>query len=407
MGKAKATSRTSWAAAGLLACAALGGRAAVAQNAPGVTASEIKIGQTMPYSGPVAAYSALGKGEIAYFAMINDEGGVNGRKIKLESLDDGYVPARTVEDTRKLVEQEGVAFIFSSIGTATNSSIQKYLNDRKIPQLFIGSGASKWNDPKTFPWTMPGVQATFRYEARIYTRAVLKEKPNAKFAVLYQNDDYGKDYVLGIKDVLGANYAARVTEASYEFTDPTIESQVVSLKGSGADALIVAATPKFAAQTIRKTYELGWKPMFFMSNVSIWVNSVIEPAGPEKAVGMMSSAYVKDPSDPAWANDPGMTEWHAWMKKYMPNEDPNDQNYVNSWSSGATLVQALKQAGNDLSRENILHAATNIAGLELPVLLPEIKVTTSPDNYSSIRDMQLMRWDGKRWVRFGDVLSGS
>jgi branched-chain amino acid transport system substrate-binding protein len=402
-----ALSRKSWAIAVLLACALLGGRDAVAQNAPGVTASEIKIGQTMPYSGPVAAYSALGKGEIAYFAMINDQGGVNGRKINLLSLDDGYVPPKTVEDTRKLVEQEGVAFIFSSIGTATNTSIQKYLNDRKIPQLFIGSGASKWNDPKNFPWTMPGVQATFRYEARIYTRYILKEKPGAKFAVLYQNDDYGKDYVLGIKDVLGADYAARVTEASYEFTDPTIDSQIVSLRGTGADALIVAATPKFAAQSIRKTYELGWKPMFFMSNVSIWINSVIEPAGPEKAVGMMSSAYYKDPSDPSWANDAGMAAWRGFMRKYLPNEDQNDQNYVNSYGEGATLVQALKQAGNDLSRANILHAATTISGLELPVLLPGIKVTTSPDNYTSIRDMQLMRWDGKRWVRFGDVLSGS
>jgi ABC-type branched-subunit amino acid transport system substrate-binding protein len=394
------------AAAALVLCALCGGPAAAA-DAPGVTASEIKIGQTMPYSGPVTAYSALGKGEIAYFAMINAEGGINGRKVNLLSLDDGYVPPKTVEDTRKLVEQEGVAFIFSSIGTATNTSIQKYLNERKIPQLFIGSGASKWNDPKNFPWTMPGVQATFRYEARIYTRYVLKEKPDAKFAVLYQNDDYGKDYVLGIKDVLGADYAKRVTEASYEFTDPTIDSQVVSLKGAGADALIVAATPKFAAQTIRKTFELGWKPMFFMSNVSIWVNSVIEPAGPEKAVGMMSSAYYKDPNDPSWANDAGIAAWRGFMQKYMPNEDPNDQNFVNSYGEGAVLAYVLKQAGSDLSRENILRTATNITGLELPVLLPGIKVTTSPDNYTSIREMQLMRWDGKRWVRFGDVLSGS
>ncbi len=394
------------AAAGLLAGALCGGQA-WAGDAPGVTAQEIKIGQTMPYSGPVTAYSALGKGEIAYFAMINDQGGVNGRKVKLLSLDDGYVPPKTVEDTRKLIEQEGVAFIFSSMGTATNTSIQKYLNDRKIPQLFIGSGASKWNDPKNFPWTMPGVQATFRYEARIYTRYVLKEKPDAKFAVLYQNDDYGKDYILGIKDVLGADYDKRVTEASYEFTDPTVDSQVVSLRGTGADALIVAATPKFAAQTIRKTYELGWKPMFFMSNVSIWVNSVIAPAGPEKAVGMMSSAYYKDPNDPSWANDAGIAAWRGFMQKYMPNEDPNDQNFVNAYGTGATLAYVLKQAGGDLSRENILRAATNIAGLELPVLLPGIKITTSPDNYTSIRDMQLMRWDGKRWARFGDVLSGS
>ncbi len=392
-------------AAGLLALVA--GGAALAQNAPGISADEIKIGQTMPYSGPVAAFSALGKGEIGYFNMINDQGGINGRKVKLLSLDDGYVPAKTVEDTRKLVEQEGVAFLFSSIGTATNTSVQKYLNERKIPQLFIGSGASKWNDPKNFPWTMPGVQATFRYEARIYTRYILKQKPDAKIAVLYQNDDYGKDYILGIKDVLGADYDKRVIEASYEFTDPTVDLQIVSLRGSNADAVIAAATPKFMAQAIRKMYDLQWKPMFFMSNVSIWLNSVIEPAGPEKAVGAISSAYYKDPSDPSWANDPGILVWRGFMKKYMPNEDQNDQNFVNSFGEGATLVEVLKAAGNDLSRENILKQATHIGGLDIPVLLPGIKVATSPDNYTSIRDMQLMRFDGTHWVRFGDVLSGS
>jgi len=385
-------------------CASL---SAHASDAPGITATEITIGQTMPYSGPVVAFSALGKGEVAYFNMINDQGGVNGRKIKLISLDDGYAPPKTVEATRRLVEQDGVAFMFSSIGTATNTAVHKYLNDRKIPQLFIGSGASKWNDPEHFPWTMPGVQATFRYEARIYARYVLKEKPDAKFAVLYQNDDYGKDYILGIKDVLGADYDKRVTEASYEFTDPTVDSQVVSLRGTGADALIVAATPKFMAQTIRKVYELSWKPMFFMSNVSIWVNSVMEPAGVEKGVGLMSSAYIKDPADPSWANDAGMGTWRDFMHKYMPNDDINDSNYVNSYDSGATLVQVLKQAGSDLSRDNILRQATNLHALEIPTLLPGIAVNTSPDNYTSIRVMQLMRWDGKRWVRFGDVLPGS
>ncbi len=392
-------------AGGLLACVATA--PALAQNAPGVSATEIKIGQTMPYSGPVTAYSALGKGEVAFFKMINDKGGINGRKVDLISLDDGYIPAKTVEQTRKMVEQEGVAFLFSSIGTATNTSVEKYLNDRKIPQLFIGSGASKWNDPEHFPWTMPGVQATFRYEARIYTRYILKQKPDAKIAVLYQNDDYGKDYVLGIKDVLGADYAKRVVEATYEFTDPTVDSQVVSLQGSGADALIVAATPKFAAQTIRKTFELGWKPMFFMSNVSIWVNTVMQPAGPEKAIGMLSSAYVKDPTDQSWASDPGMTEWRNWMKKYMPEQDVNDQNFVNSYSEGMVMVQVLKQAGTDLSRANIMRQATNLHDLELPVMLPGIKVNTDPKNFTSVRDMQLMRWDGKRWVRFGGVVAGS
>ena len=404
---AKARTMAGLAGGAMLALGCWSGVPALAETAPGVTADAIKIGQTMPYSGPVAAYSALGKGEIAYFKMINDQGGINGRKIDLMSLDDGYVPSRTVEDTRRLVEQEGVAFIFSSIGTATNSAIQKYLNQNKIPQLFIGSGASKWNDPKAFPWTMPGVQATFRIEARIYARYVLKQKPDARFAVLYQNDDYGKDYVAGIKDVLGDGYAKRVTEASYEFTDPTVDSQIVSLHGTGADALIVAATPKFAAQSIRKVYELGWKPMFFMSDVSIWVNSVMEPAGIEKGVGLISSAYVKDPTDASWNDDPGMLQWRSWMRQYMPGEDISDSNYVNSYSSAATLVQVLKQAGNDLSRANIMHQATSLHDLVLPVMLPGIKINTSPDDYSSVRDMQLMRWDGKRWVRFGGILSGS
>jgi branched-chain amino acid transport system substrate-binding protein len=380
---------------------------AAAENAPGVSASEIKIGQTMPYSGPVTAYGTLGKGELAFFHMINDEGGVNGRKIRLISLDDGYAPPKTVEQTRKLVEQEGVAFLFSSIGTATNTAIQRYLNDRKIPQLFIGSGASKWGNPKDYPWTIGGVQATFRAEARIYTRYILQNKPSAKIGILYQNDDFGKDYVAGVKDVLGDKYAKTVVEATYEFTDPTVDSQVVSLQGAGADALIVAATPKFAAQAIRKVYDIGWKPTFFLSNVSIWVNSVLEPAGVEKAIGIVSSAYVKDPTDPAWDNDPGMQQWRAWMKKYMPDADQSDQNYVNSYNSGMVLVQVLKQCGDDLSRENIMKQAANIRNLELPMLLPGIKVDTSPTDYYPIEQMQLMRWDGKHWVRFGEVQSGS
>jgi len=378
-----------------------------AENAPGVTASEIEIGQTMPYSGPVTAFGTLGKGELAFFAMINDQGGVNGRKIKLISLDDGYVPPKTVEQTRKLVEQEGVAFLFSSIGTATNTAIQKYLNDRKIPQLFIGSGASKWGNYRQYPWTIGGVQGTFRAEGRIYARYILQQKPGAKIGVLYQNDDYGKDYFLGFKDVLGDKFEQTVVAESYESTDPTIDSQIVSLQGAGVDAIIVGATPKFAAQSIRKVYDIGWKPMFFLSNVAIWVNSVMAPAGMEKGVGIISSAYVKDPTDPSWANDPGMRQWQAFMKKYMPDADPSDQNYVNSFNSGMVLVQALKQCGDDLSRENILKQATNLHDLALPMLLPGITVSTSPTDYYPVKQMQLMRWDGKHWVRFGAVLSGT
>jgi ABC-type branched-subunit amino acid transport system substrate-binding protein len=381
--------------------------AAFAQPYPGVTATEIKIGQTMPYTGPVAAFSALGKGEVGYFKMINDQGGINGRKINLISLDDGYVPPKTLEQTRKMVEQDGVAFIFSSIGTAANTAIQKYLNDRKIPQLFVGSGAAKFGNYKDFPWTTAGVQATFRAEARIYTKHILKDNPNAKIAILYQHDDFGRDYVNGVKDVLGEKYDKVVSEATYEFTDATVDSQVVQLQSTGATALIVVATPKFAAQAIRKVYDIGWKPMFFMTNVGIWVNTVINPAGPEKAVGMMSSVYVKDPGAQVWDNDPSMQEYKAWMKKYMPNDDISDQNFVNSYNTGMVLVQALKQAGNDLSRENIMKQALSIKDFPLPMMLPGITVNTSPTDHFPIDQMQLMRWDGKSWVRFGDLLAGS
>src|SRR5262245_38507106 len=292
-----------------------------AAQAPGISPTEIKIGQTMPYTGPVAAFSALGKGEIAYFKKVNAEGGINGRKINLLSLDDGYAPPKTVEQTRKLVEQDGVALIFSSIGTAGNTAIQRYLNNAKVPQIFIGSGAHKFGNYKDFPWTMGGVQGTFRAEARIYARHVLKEKPDAKIAILYQHDDFGRDYVNGLKDVFGDKYAGQVKEATYEFTDATIDSQIVTLQASGADALIVAATPKFAAQAIRKVFDLGWKPMFFLANVAIWVNSVMIPAGPEKGIGIVSSVYVKDPTDPGWDSDVGMQGFKVFMKEYMPNDD--------------------------------------------------------------------------------------
>jgi len=395
----------SWIAA--VALLMLAAAPAVADNAPGVTPSEIKIGQTMPYSGPVTAFGTLGKGELAFFNMINDQGGVNGRKIRLVSLDDGYAPPKTVEQTRKLIELEGVALLFSSIGTATNTAVQKYLNDRKVPQLFIGSGASKWGDYKDYPWTMGGVQGVFRAEARIYTRYLLQHQPEPKLAILYQNDDSGRDYVAGVKDVLGDRYGKMVTEATYEFTDATVDSQVVSLQGAGANTLILAATPKFAAQAIRKAYDIGWKPMFFLSNVAIWVNSVMKPAGAEKGIGIISSAYVKDPTDSGWDSDPGMRQWRAFMDKYMPDADHSDQNYVNSYNSGMALVQVLKQCGNDLSRRNIMRQAANLHDLELPMLLPGIKVDTGPTDYYPVEQMQLMRWDGSRWVRFGEIMSGS
>jgi branched-chain amino acid transport system substrate-binding protein len=377
---------------------------AVAQNAPGVTDSEIKLGQTMPYTGPVTGFSTLGKGEIAYMKMINDRGGVNGRKINLISLDDGYVPPRTVEQTRRLVEQDEVAAIFGSLGTAPQTAVVKYLNDKKVPQLFLGSGAYKWGNYKETPWTMGGVQATFRAEARIYARYILDKNPNAKIGILHQNDDFGRDYASGVKDVLGDKFDAMVKVATYEFTDATIDSQIVSLQGAGCDALIVAASPKFAAQSIRKVYDIGWKPLFFMTNVGIWVGTVMEPAGFEKGIGLLSSAYIKDPTDTSWNNDPAMIEWKAWAAKYMPEADARDSNYVNGYNYASAMVQALRQAGNDLSRDNIMRQAANLKDLELPMLLPGIKVNTSPTNYYPVQQMQLMRWNGKQWERFGALL---
>jgi branched-chain amino acid transport system substrate-binding protein len=385
---------------------ALSAVTARAENAPGITATEILIGQNMPYSGPVSAYGVLGKGHLAFIHWYNDTyGGVNGRKIKLISLDDGYNPARAVENVRKMVEQDHVAFVFGSIGTATNTAVQKYLNINKVPQLFIASGADKWGDYKHFPWTMSW-QATFRTEAQIYTKYILKTKPDAKIAVLYQNDDYGKDYLNGIKDVLGDKFAARAIAASYEVSDPTVDSQVLQLEASGAPALIVAATPKFAAQAIRKVYDLGWKPMFFMSNVSIAADSTMIPAGPEKSIGMLSSAYSKDPGDPAWAQDPGTELYRAIVRKYIPGINPNDFNYENSWGMVLTLMQVLKQCGNDLSRDNIMRQAANLHNLTLPSLLPGIVLNTSPTDFHPMKQMQMQRWNGKSWVRFGDLITG-
>jgi ABC-type branched-subunit amino acid transport system substrate-binding protein len=376
-----------------------------AEDTPGISSTEITIGQTMPYTGPVSAFAALGRGEIAYFNKVNDEGGINGRRLKLISLDDGYSPPKTVEQTRRLVEQDHVAFIFSSIGTAANSAIQKYLNNAGVPQLFIGSGASKFGNYKEFPWTIGGVQATFRVEARIYAREILKANPTARIGLLYQHDDYGRDYVSGLHDVLAERYASMVTEAAYQPTDPTIESQIVTLQGSGADALIVAATPKFAAQAIRKVFELGWKPKFFLSSTSIWVNSVMKPAGPEKGIGIVSSAYVKDPTDPGWNEDAGMKEYKAFLTRYMPDGDITDQNFVNAYNEAMTLVRVLKQCGDDLSRQRIMREAANLHELELPMLLPGIRVTTTPTDFFPVEQMQLMRWNGSQWVRLGALLS--
>ncbi len=361
----------------------------------------------MPYSGPVSSFGVLGKGEIAYFKMVNDRGGINGRKINLISLDDSYVPSKTVEQTRRLVESDEVAFIFSTIGTAHNTSINKYLQGKGVPQLFVGSGATKFGDPAQFPMATMGVQAPFRAEARIYARYMLAQNPNAKFAVLSQNDDFGREYLSGIKDVFGEKFEQQVVGATYEFTDPTIDSQIVRLKASGADALMIGATPKFAAQAIRKVHEIGWKPTTFVSNVSVWISSVIEPAGFEASTGLVSSAYVKDPLDPAWAGDSGVKGWREFMAKYAPDGDIRDANYINAYNNGMAMEHVLKAAGDNLSRDNIMKQAASIKALELPMLLPGIRIDTSASDHYPVEQMQLMRFSGKQWERFGELQAGN
>jgi branched-chain amino acid transport system substrate-binding protein len=393
---------------GLVAIAALLmlSHGAQAENAPGVTASEIKLGQTMPYSGPASAYGVIGKVSAAYFRMINEKGGVGGRKITLISLDDGYAPPRTVEQTRRLVEKEQVAFIFNSLGTAPNTAIQRYLNKKSIPQLFVATGADKWSDPKNNRWTVAW-QPSYRVEARIYGRYLAQNKPDARICVLYQNDDFGKDYIAGLKDALGSGYSKKVAkEASYEVTDPTVESQIVNLKAAGCNTLITAATPKFAAQAIRKVHDIGWKPLHLMTNVSVSIGSVLQPAGFDNAVGLITGAYLKDPNDPTFKTDPAMLAWRAFMQKYMPGADLSDVHYVYGHAVSETLVQVLKQCGNDFSRENILRQAASLKNFRPSLALPGLSLSTSPTDYRPFSQMQLARFNGKTWERFGGVISG-
>jgi branched-chain amino acid transport system substrate-binding protein len=336
--------------------------------------------------------------------MINERGGVNGRKIRLISLDDAYSPPKTVEQTRKLVEQEQVLFIFGSLGTPTNTAIQKYLNANKVPHLFVATGATKFRDPQHFPWTI-GWPPSYQTEARIYGKYLLQNRPNAKIAVLYQNDDYGKDYLKGLKDGLGETGARMVvTEVTYEVTDPTVDSQIITLKATGADIFVDIASPKFAAQAIRKTHDIGWKPLHVLNNVSDSISAVLEPAGLDKSVGLISARYFKDQTDPEWQNDSGVKDFLAWMKAYYPEGDPADRYNVTGYSVAQTLVAVLKQCGDDLTRENVMRQATNIKSLELPMLLPGIKLNTSATNYRPIRQLKLARFDGKHWVGFGGVI---
>ena len=371
----------------------------------GATDTEIKIGNIMPYSGPASAYGVIGKTEEAYFRKVNAEGGINGRKINFVSYDDGYSPPKTVEQARKLVESDEVLFIFNSLGTPPNSAIQKYMNAKKVPQLFVATGAIKWNDPKDFPWTM-GWQPNYQSESRIYAKYILKEKPDAKIAILYQNDDYGKDYVKGLKDGLGAKAASMIViEESFEVTQPTIDSNIVKLKSLNADVFFNVTTPKFAAQAIKKMAEIEWKPLHFLNNVSSSIGAVMKPAGFENAQGIISSTYLKDPSDPQWKNDAGMKAFDEFLAKYFPEGNRIDANLVYGYTVTQGLVHVLKACGDDLTRENIMRQAANIKGLELGLLLPGIKVNTSATNFAPISQLQLERFKGEAWDLFGDVIS--
>jgi branched-chain amino acid transport system substrate-binding protein len=370
-------------------------------------ANEIKIGNTMPYSGPASSYSVIGRTESAFFKMLNEQGGVDGHKVDFISLDDGYSPPKTVEDVRQLIEEDHVDFCFQNLGTPCNSAIAPYLNRKKIPQLFVGSGASKWSDYKKYPWTM-GWQPNYRTEAQIYTKYLLQNIKDPKLGILYQNDDFGKDYPTGVRDILGDKWDKIVVKnVSYETTDATIDSQIAELQSAGANVLLVAAIPKFAAQSISKVYDLKWKPTFFMTNVAISVGTVMRPAGPEKAIGMISTQYLKDPTDPAWKDDEGMKVWRAFMAKYNPSGDTTDAATTFAYGISLTMMQVLKQCKGDYSPANVMQQAQNLHDLVNPILLPGIKMNTSPTDHRPIKEMQLQKWDGKTWVRFGSLIEGA
>jgi branched-chain amino acid transport system substrate-binding protein len=369
----------------------------------GASDSEIKIGNTNPYSGPASSYSVVGKTEAAFFKMINEQGGINGRKINFISYDDAYSPPKTVEQVRKLVESDEVLLLFNTLGTPPNTAIHKYCNAKKVPQLFVATGATKWGDPKNFPWTM-GWQPNYQSEGQIYAAWLLEEKPGAKVAVLYQNDDYGKDYVKGFKDGLGDKAKLIiVSELPYEVTDPTVDSQVVSLKASGADVFFNVTIPKFAAQAIRKVAEIGWKPLHVLNNVSASVGTVLKPAGLENSKDIVSTFYFKDPTDPTWKDDAGYKDWLAYMDKSYPEGDKTDAANVYAYTVAAGLVQVLKQCGDELTRANIMKQASSLKDLALPMLLPGIKVNTSATDWYPIKQMQMARFDGQRWILFGKV----
>ncbi len=390
----------------VIAFAAMSG-SALAQKKydTGATDTEIKIGNIMPYSGPASAYGVIGKTEAAYFKKINDAGGINGRKINFVSYDDGYSPPKAVEQARKLVESDEVLLVFNSLGTANNTAIQKYMNSKKVPQLFVATGATKWNDPKDFPWTM-GWQPSYQSEARIYAKFLMKEKPDGKIAIMFQNDDFGKDYLKGLKDGLGAKASMIIAEESYETSEPTIDSHIVKLKATGADVFISITTPKFAAQAIKKLAEIEWKPMHIVSNVSASVGSVIKPAGFENAQGILSAAYAKDGADSQWDNDPGMKKFYEFLEKNFPEGNKLDGSVVYGYGAAQTMVKVLQMCGDNLTRENVMKQAASLKDFAPDTLLPGIKITTTATDFAPIEQLQMMRFKGEKWDLFGDIISG-
>jgi branched-chain amino acid transport system substrate-binding protein len=394
-----------YAVVALAAVVAAGSAAAQKRYDPGASDSEIKIGNFVPYSGPASSYAVLGKIIAAYFNKINAEGGINGRRIDFISYDDSYSPPKAVEQARKLVESDEVLFLAYSLGTPSNSAIQKYMNSKKVPQLFVASGATKWNDPKHFPWTM-GWSPSYQGEGHIYAQYLLEHHPNGKIGILYQNDDYGKDYLKGLTDGLRGRIPI-VAAYPYETSDPTVDSQIVALKASGADVFFDVTTPKFASQAIKKTSEIGWKPVHLLNNVSRSIGAVIKPAGFDNAQGILSAGYSKDATDPAWANDPEFKAWSAFMDKYYPDGDRTNSSTVVGYAVAETVVQVLKQCGDDLTRENVMKQAASLKDLRVGMLLPGITINTGPNDFAPLKQMQMMRFVGERWELFGPILTGN
>jgi branched-chain amino acid transport system substrate-binding protein len=396
---------TTAALAALLAATLASGAQAQKRYDPGATDTEIKIGNIMPYSGPASAYATIGKTEAAYFNKINAEGGINGRKIDFISYDDAYSPPKTVEQARKLVESDEVLLIFNPLGTPGNTAIQKYMNAKKVPQLFVSTGVAKWNDPKNFPWTM-GWQPNYQTEARIYASYILKNHPGKTIGVLYQNDDFGKDYLTGLREGLGDQASKLIViETSYETSTPTVDSQVVQIKGANPDIFVNITTPKFAAQAIKKIAELNWTPIHFLTNVSVSIGGVMKPAGFENDQGILSTAYLKDPKDPDWKNDPAMKEWRTFMTKWYPEGDQDDASTVFAYGVAKGLEQVLRQCGDDLTRENVMRQAANL-NFEIGIYLPGMRIKTGPTDFAPLEQLQMMRFKGETWERFGPMMSG-